>query len=280
MKLIVDAGGSKTEWRTIDANHQISQGKLSGFNPLIQPKSDCDLLVDELINQLKGAVKEVHYYGAGIINDEIKGLVKSSFETHLKDCEVFVNNDLLGAARAVCGREHGIACILGTGSNSCYFDGQSIVEHVPPLGYLLGDEGSGMALGKAIVTAYLRDQLPKDLKTRFVKRFDDSSSELLNRLYQEARPNTFLAGFTKFILQNIQHPYIYQMVAGSFRGFFENVLLLYKKPAEQRVHFSGSIAFYFSDVLRAVASEYNIRIHNIVESPIAGLVLFHSSVDI
>jgi N-acetylglucosamine kinase-like BadF-type ATPase len=182
---------------------------------------------------------------------------------------------MLAAARCLCGRNAGLVAILGTGSNTCYYNGTEIRNSVASLGYVLGDEGSGAHIGKTFIQAYLNHELPEHLEKRFFERFKLTKDDILDSVYRKPMPNRFLASFSKFVFQNLKEQYVIDMVVKCFAQFFEKHICKYPLHKEMQLNCSGSIAFYFSDVLRKVASEYSVNIGTIVESPIAGLTLFH-----
>jgi N-acetylglucosamine kinase-like BadF-type ATPase len=189
--------------------------------------------------------------------------------------DIEVGWDLLAAARALCGHEPGIACILGTGSNSCSYDGEKITDNVANLGWILADEGSGTYMGKRLIFDYFRKEMPESLAKQFHARFSWSREEVLEKVYQQEKPGAFLASFAKFIFQHLKEPYCYQLAYQSFTDFFENNVMKYENYKNLKVHFTGSIGFYFSDVVRQVANDKGITVKNILEGPIAGLTLYH-----
>jgi N-acetylglucosamine kinase-like BadF-type ATPase len=189
--------------------------------------------------------------------------------------QVEIGWDLLAAARALCGREAGIACIIGTGSNTCLYDGEKITGNVANLGWILADEGSGTNIGRKFLVAYLREKLSPELAAQFHARFPFTREEFLEKVYQQEKPSAFLASFMKFIFQHLKDPYCYQLVYNSFAELYEENVMRYPGYQNLKVHFVGSVAFYFSDILRQVANDKGITVKNILESPIAGLTLYH-----
>ncbi|MTI32437.1 N-acetylglucosamine kinase [Xanthovirga aplysinae] len=276
MILIADSGSTKTDWRTIDQQGRINQAKTVGINPYFQSEEEIrEILTRELLPQLEGQPKQTFFYGAGCKQEDKIKKVRDAFKKPFSNTEILIENDLLGVARALCGHEEGIACILGTGSNSCYYDGKEIQKNIPPLGFILGDEGSGTSIGKRFLKSYLREQIPTSLRERFENRFPPASTDFLDKVYQQPFPNRFLASFAKFLFQNLKDPFVYRLVYENFLQFFEEVLMNYPNYSKLKVHFSGSIAFYFANILRQVANEKGIHVRNIVEGPIAGLTLYH-----
>lgn len=276
MILIADSGGSKIDWRIIQVDGSIEQANTSGFNPYYQNIEDLKKNLKEFIVPIiKGKISKIYFYGAGVSSVKNQNNVKAAFTEYFPEAQIEIGWDLLAAARALCGHEAGIACILGTGSNSCLYDGNNIIGNIANLGWILADEGSGANIGKKFLVDYLREKMPSPLANQFQKRFPLTREEFLEKIYQQEKPNAFLAGFTKFIFQHLNDPYCYQLIYNSFKEFYENNVMKYENYQNLKVHFTGSIAFYFSDILRQVANDKGITVKNILEGPIAGLTLFH-----
>ncbi len=274
LKIIVDFGATSGDWRLI-AGEQISQRTSAGFNPFHQtPEELTEIISSTFTKEELGKTTELHLYGAGMLEANKKAIIMQ-LSQQLKKTTIEAHSDLLGAARGLCGDRPGIACILGTGSNSGYYDGQQITAQVPPLGYVLGDEGSGAAMGKRLLKDYLRDKLPQNLKERFEKRFEHDLEQILQHVYREDRPSAYLGSFSRFVLQNIKEPDMARMVYDLFKEFLENVIYGYPEHKSTQVHFVGSIAFYFSNLLRQVGNDMGVSIGTIMETPIAGLALYH-----
>ncbi|MEQ8362380.1 MAG: N-acetylglucosamine kinase [Cyclobacteriaceae bacterium] len=276
MILIADCGGSKLDWRILDDDGKIDQAKGPGFNPYYQPASDLQNSIEEnLLPQLSGKIKEVYFYGAGVSSPNNQEIVKAVLSQFFEKARIEINLDLLGAARSLCGEEEGIACILGTGSNSCSYNGDVITKNVASLGWILGDEGSGAHMGKRFIQDYIRKQMPEKLAEQFGARVPLNREEILSEIYQKDRPAAFLGSFTKFIFQHLKDPYCYELVYSGFKEFFEKNIMQYDNYKNVKVHFTGGVAFYFSNVLRQVGNDMGIAVKNITETPIAGLTLFH-----
>ena len=276
MILIADSGSTKTDWRVIDRAESIHQAKTIGINPYHQTMdSISDTLTRELLPQLTVPVEEIFFYGAGCANESIRQTVAQAMQRVFPSARVTVHSDLLAAAHALCGHEAGIACILGTGANSCLYDGRTVVDNVPPLGYILGDEGSGTYLGKELLNRFLKRDMPEPLRSQFAKRYSVTTDSVLDSVYRQPQPNRYLASFAKFAFHHLKHPYVARMVYEGFRQFLEKNVCRYEDYAQYRVHFTGSIAFYYSNLLRQVAGDLDIVVQNITESPIAGLTLYH-----
>lgn len=279
MLLLADSGSTKTDWRLLRADGSVAQARTAGFNPFYQ---DSDAVAAELNQHLRPlvseAVSEVFFYGAGI-TDAARGAVIADGIRRIfpETARVETHSDMLGAARALCGRERGIACILGTGANTCLVDGGEIRAQVRSLGFWLGDEGSGGFLGKTLVTHFLHDELPADLADRFRRRYPDCTRDaVLDRAYRQPFPNRYFASFSKFLFDHRQHPFAHGLVARAFALFFEKYVEKYPEVRTLKTHFTGSVAFYFNDILRQVAADRGLTLGVIMESPIAGLTLYHA----
>lgn len=278
MILIADSGSSKTDWRMIKKDQTIGQAETKGYNPFYQSP---DFLAHEIEVGLKPLIDEevvsVYYYGTGCSSEQNQATIMKVFAHAFPGAVSEVNHDLLAAARALCGREGGIACILGTGSSSCLYDGKNIVMDRAGLGFLLGDEGSGSHMGKRLVADAMFDRVPEPLQQKFFDRAKLDRSGLLHRVYHGERPAQFLAQFTKFLFDHRDEAYCHELISNSFSEFFERSVMDFPGYRELKTHFTGSVAFYFSDILREVAAKKNITVKNIVQGPIAGLTLYHQT---
>lgn len=276
MILIADSGSTKTDWRLITQDNQIQQAQSAGFNPNYETGEFVKSVQELLLSKVSEPIKEVHFYGSGVSTDNTRTIASKALKSLFPDTDLFVAHDVLAAARALCGHEPGIACILGTGSNACFYDGQQTLSREKNLGYIMGDEGSGFHLGKTLLTAYVHEELPEELAARFAKRYPKTKREdILHNLYHQPYPNRYLAGFSKFMFDYHKQPFIYKMIYQCFEDFFDKYILKIEHYQQYPVHFVGSIAFYFSNILRQVANDKNLRAGNILETPIAGLTLFH-----
>jgi glucosamine kinase len=276
MIIIADSGGSKIDWRFLKNDKTIDQANSTGFNAYYQPIDHLKgIIKDSILSHISEPVTKIFFYGTGVSSEKNQLVVQEAFAEHFKKAKIEVGWDLLAAARALCGEEPGIACILGTGSNSCQYNGKEIVDNVANLGWILADEASGSYMGKQIVFDYFRKNMPEALSAQFHARFPWTREEVLEKVYQQEKPSAFLASFAKFIFQHLKEPYCYKLVYNSFSNFYENNVMKYMGYKEMKVHFTGSIAFYFSDVLRQVANDKGITVKNILEGPISGLTLYH-----
>src|SRR6478609_11418533 len=278
MILLADSGGSKTDWRLLKKDGTIGQASGPGYNPYYQPVDDLKKSINEiLLPQVQENVTKIYFYGAGVSSVKNQLTIKSAFLEYFPESQIEIGWDLLAAARALCGHEPGIACIMGTGSNSCLYDGKKITDNVAKLGWILADEGSGTYLGKQLIFDYFRKEMPESLAKQFHARFSWSREEVLEKVYQQEKPGAFLASFAKFIFQHLKEPYCYKLIYDSFSEFYENNVMQYDNYKNLKVHFTGSISFYFSDILRQVANDKGITVKNVLEGPIAGLTLYHKS---
>jgi len=277
MILIADSGSTKTDWCLAENSVIIKHIFTKGINPFYQTEEEIirDLEVS-LVPSLKGIrIDQIYFYGAGCAFPDKIALVSGALGWHFKNVSIEVQSDLVGAARSLFLHTKGIACILGTGSNSCLYDGTEIIENVSPLGFILGDEGSGAVLGKTLVADCLKNQLPVNLKEKLLSTYELSGQIILENVYKKPFPNRFLAKLTPFLLENISEPSIYRIVYDSFDAFFVRNVMQY--PFENvQVGFVGSIAHYFHEILEVVASKRGITISRIVQNPMDGLVNYHS----
>lgn len=277
MILIADSGSTKTDWRFIDSEKKIHQFSTIGFNPYFHTtESIVTEIKEHLLPQLLiDAHLNIFFYGSGCSNEQKCGIVTDALKTCFPNSTIEIYHDLLGAARAACGKKEGIAAILGTGSNSCYYDGTNIVENVDSLGYILGDEGSGAYIGKKLIQSYLNKELPTELSNRFYERYKITKDDVLEAVYKKPSPNKYLASFSKFAYQNLKEQYMIDLVAKCFEDFFDKHICKYSKHKEVKMSCVGSVGFYYSNILRAVALNKGVVIDNILEAPIAGLTLYH-----
>lgn len=278
MKLIADSGSTKTDWCVISGNNVALSVKTSGINPFHQSEDViCAILADELLPQLApvGAdrISEVHFYGSGC-NEALAPVVRGLLVRVLGDSvKAFVYSDMLAAARAVCGRSAGIACIMGTGVNSCLYDGERIVANTRPLGFILGDEGSGAVLGKLFVNALYKGFLPKDMVGEFERWIGMGYQDIITRVYREPMANRFLAGIAPFIHGRLDQPAVRGIAVDNFREFFRRNVVQYS-AAGLPVGAVGSIAYYFQDELREAAALEGFTVGSILRSPMDGLVSY------
>lgn len=281
MILIADCGSTKIDWCVLHNAKVEKQVFTLGMNAVMLTEEEMRTrLASELLPEL-GAIAEkitaVFFYGAGCISPEVCGNVARAIKANIPAAEtVEVYSDLLAAARALCGHEPGIACILGTGSNSCLYDGTGIASNVSPLGYILGDEGSGAVLGKLFIGDVLKKQLPAEICAAFLQEYDLDLLTIIRRVYREPQGNRFLASVTPFLSKNIAVPEIHTLVLNAFRAFFRRNITNYTDYAKHPVNFVGSIAYYFGDILAEAAKAEGCTVGKIIKSPMEGLIKFHS----
>jgi glucosamine kinase len=280
MILIADSGSTKTAWRLVDNNKQIFQYSTQGFNPFFQNTAQISteletVLLPELRKNTTDDPDQIFFYGAGCSSEDRCAVVRDSIRSQFPRSEIFVDHDLLGAARATCGRNEGISAILGTGSNSCLYDGDQIVDHISSLGFILGDEGSGAHIGKELIRSYIYRELPDNLRKKFEERFNPDVNVILEAVYKQPLPNRYLASYSKFVFQNSSDPFISGIVAKCFASFLDHHIRKYEGYEVLPMHVVGSVGFYYSNILRAVATEKGIFIDKVLEAPIAGLTLYH-----
>ncbi|MEI3462877.1 MAG: ATPase [Bacteroides eggerthii] len=279
MILIADSGSTKTDWCVVENGQPIQQISTKGINPFFQSEEEIsNEIATSLLPQLKtNALDAVYFYGAGCGFPDKIAMVHRAITKHLQiKREVEVNTDMLAVAHGLCQHEAGIACIMGTGSNSCYYDGKQIVSNVSPLGFILGDEGSGAVLGKLLVGNILKNQMTPELKEKFLKQFGLTPADIIDRVYRKPFPNRFLASLSPFLAQNIDEPCIHALVLGSFKSFLKRNVMQYENFRNSKVHFIGSVAFYYKTILAEAAQEMNIQLGTIIKSPMEGLIKYHS----
>lgn len=278
MILIADSGSTKTMWCLIN-NHgtTIMQFCSNGINPYFQ----CiEAISNEIASNvapqlLPHTISAIHYYGAGCGNELACMQIKQALSIHFSTQTVTIQGDLIGAAHALCGHSEGVACILGTGSNSCLYDGKQIVMNTPPLGYILGDEGSGAALGKQLLSDCFKNKLPKHLTQALCETYQLDAIKLIEQVYKQPNPNRFLASFSLFIHTHKADPYIHTLIKDSFISFIERNVLNYQRP-DLPMHSIGSVACYYKEILREATNDCKIQLGNVIQSPMDGLISFHT----
>ena len=278
MILIADSGSTKTDWCVVENGHLVRQVISKGMNPYFQSEEE---MSNEIINKVQPELptKEfdnIYFYGAGCSPEKIPmvtDILKKYFQV---SGTVEVNTDMLAAARGLCGHNPGIVGIMGTGSNSCYYDGEKIAANVSPLGYILGDEGSGAVLGKLLVGDILKNQTSPELKEKFLNQFNLTPGDVIEKVYRKPFPNRFLASISPFLAQNIQEPEIHNLVLNNFISFFKRNVMQYDYT-NNKVNLIGSVAYYYKDVLLEAAQATGIQIGKIIQSPMEGLIHYHSN---
>lgn len=277
MILLADSGSTKTDWCLVDHGQSVLRINTKGTNPFFQTFEEISAEIERGLMPHLGndPVDAVYFYGAGCAFPEKNIIVSNAISRHI-DASIEVGSDLLAAARALCGKEAGIACILGTGSNSCFYDGKQIIDNISPLGYVLGDEGSGAVLGKILIGDCLKNQLSSNIQQKFFKQFNLSRADILDRVYKQPFPNRFLASLSPFLAQNIREPEIHDLVLKSFTSFFIRNVMQYDYK-NYKVHLIGSIAYFYQDVLIEAANNLGIKLGKIIQSPMKGLMEYHKT---
>jgi N-acetylglucosamine kinase-like BadF-type ATPase len=276
MIIIVDGGSTKADWEVVYPDGSRELHSTTGFNPFFHDEIHIEnLLKRELVNNLTtDHVKYVCYYGAGCSDKMRCDIVLRGLTPLFPNAQIEVEHDLLASARAACGEEAGIACIIGTGSNTCLYDGKDIVDNVTNMGYLLGDEGSGSHLGKLLIKAWFYRELPDDIEAKVVEKYGSDKRAILNKIYGTA-PNVYLASFAQFYSANKNHFYIQKLVAEAFTELIDRHIIKYEGCHKLPISFVGSIAFHFKDILRVCLEENDLRLGVVIQKPIDALVAFH-----
>ena len=274
--LIADSGSTKCEWCLL-TNGKKKLLETQGLSPyFLQAGQILEILRQELLPGLKNQQPaQVYFYGTGCASPVNRRTVHKSLQQTFQDSEIHVTHDLMGAARALCGTKKGVACILGTGSNSCYFNGKSIIKNSPGLGYILGDEGSGAYLGKKVLQYYLYNTFDEDLRYKFDAKYVTTPVEILEQLYKKPLPNRFLASFAIFLAENRGHYMIENIIEDGLNDFFFYHLCKYRESWKLPIHFVGSVAYGFRDVLKDLCQSYEFELGRIMQKPMDGLILYH-----
>lgn len=284
MYLIADSGSTKTDWCLCNKSAILQHIQTQGINPYHQSEEAIEnVLRDELLPQMRtqecsdqGSQLSITFYGSGCANETACNRIKEALHKVLETKKITVHSDLLGAARALCGHEEGIACVLGTGSNSCLYNGTEIIANIPPLGYILGDEGSSAVLGRRLVGDCLKHQLPEAICNEFLAEYNLSPEIILEKVYRQPLANRFLASLTPFLSKHKEVPEVHNLLVDSFTDFFVRNVKQYRRPWLP-IHFVGSIAYAFSAELREAAESLGMELGTIMRSPMEGLIKYHGS---
>ncbi|MDO4224710.1 MAG: BadF/BadG/BcrA/BcrD ATPase family protein [Bergeyella zoohelcum] len=278
MIAIVDGGSTKCDWVLLDNQGEMkTRIQTMGLNPNIVPveKILTEVQNNEQLSVLRFNIERLFFYGAGCGLAENREKLKDALVKVFPNAEIVVESDLSAAAYAAYQGNPAIICILGTGSNSCYFDGETIQRKLPSLGFLIGDEGSGCALGKLLLKNYFMKKMPSELALEFEQEYPLDIAEVIRNMYHNPRANAYLADFSKFIVKRKQHPYLQNLVYQELKNYMEYQVVPYEESKTSEINFIGSIAYYYQDILRAVASDMNLKIGKIVQKPIENLVDYH-----
>ncbi|MBK0382636.1 N-acetylglucosamine kinase [Pedobacter sp. SD-b] len=278
MILIADGGSTKTSWCLIDESGKKIMFHTEGYNPYF---SDTEYIIDSMNKNMPSdlpidKITEVHYYGAGVHNEEKAEVVAKAMEVIFKKAKVHIDHDLMAAARALLGNKRGFAAILGTGTNTCIYDGEGLEMNIDSLAYILGDEGSGCYIGKKLLSDYLRGYMPKNVRDSFWETFKLTPDDILEAIYKKPLPNRFCASFSKFVYDiTVNIEYSRNIVKTSFKDFFENLVSHYPNYQDYEFNCIGSVAYNFRNVLEETALEYGMKMGKILRTPIDDLVIYH-----
>ena len=277
MIIVADSGSTCTDWVFIEGENIKSTFQTKGLNPYFTKS-------EEITNELKlkfprnisiSDVDKIYFYGAGCSTEKLKSIINNGLKQFFTDSEIIIEHDLLAAARALFQNESGIAVILGTGANTCYYNGKSIVKNVTSLGYILGDEGGGDYLGKLFISSYLNGELPNEISEKFYNEYNLRTEQILHAVYKEPYPNKFLASFSKFILKYSNNEYVSEIINKSFSDLFIKHICKYDNYDKLKIRATGSVSYFFQDQFKKTALKFNANIDLIEKEPINRLVQFH-----
>jgi len=276
MRLIADSGSTTTAWKLIENSGEVKNIQTSGINPFFRTEEDIfQELAQFLLPETGTGIQEIFFYGAGIINAEKGDIIRRALIRIYPEARIETYSDVLGAARALFGNRAGIACILGTGSNVCLYDGKKITGGVSPLGFILGDEGSGAVMGRKLLGDYFKEVMPIRLREEFAEQFNLTRDEALNRVYRSEKPNQFLAQFVPFLSEHADSAYCHEFVQQNFMEFFERNVSKLPDYTKYPIGFVGSVAYSFSQILNNTASYFGYEEITIIKEPIDGLEQYH-----
>jgi glucosamine kinase len=274
--LIADSGSTKTQWCLLQGNKK-KMISTQGISPYFMDDADLfNIFSKELLPKTgKIAIHEIFFYGTGCSNPTNIALVKRGLKKIYPTAKVSVEHDLLGAAKGLCGDEKGIACILGTGSNSCFYNGKKVVKNSPGLGFILGDEGSGTYLGKKVLQHYLYKTFDAELLDKFEAKYPHDVADILDNVYKKDLPNRYLSSFVPFLVENRGHYMIENIIEDSINDFFFNHIYKYRESWTLPINFVGSVAYGFKDILKQMCSDYELKLGKVIKNPMDGLVKYH-----
>jgi glucosamine kinase len=279
MKLIAESGGTKTNWCGISSQSETEIISTIGLNPnFVSQDIFSAVLSDEVLPAFNNPdIDEVWFYGAGCAGKSMEKKVTNSIKSVLPSASVQVFSDLTGAARGLLGSKKGYICMIGTGSNSGYYDGEKITANIPPLGFILGDEGSGAALGKKLIADFLRGIMPQKLAKEFRKEYGAEKDEIVSNVYRGIFPSRYIGEFVQFLKEHVSEPYCDKLLRISFEEFVERNLKLYKVSGKTDISVTGSVAWHFSDILEEVFRKNDFMITEITKGPVEGLIQYHKT---
>jgi N-acetylglucosamine kinase-like BadF-type ATPase len=277
MLLVADSGSTKCDWLVSQSGKEDGKFSTIGFNPYFRTSENitAEIRKNTELCAIAPLVEELYFYGAGVSSLEMQKVVKDALAEIFVNAELTVDHDLLGAVYATSGDNTGISCILGTGSNSCYYDGQEVHEAVPSLSYILGDEASGSYYGKELLTRYLYKELPIEIHEAFEKEFNYTKEDIFTSIYQKPNANVYLAGFMKFLGRHVEHPWVKNLLFEGFTTFINIHISKYENYREVPVHFVGSLAVHFQDILKVACEKQGITVGEIIKKPVNNLLTYH-----
>lgn len=278
MVLIADSGSTKTDWILLDRNlNEVSRTKSLGLNPSVLSKQELSYRISKITEfvDIKNKINEVYFYGAGCGTPKPVGTLQKVMQDIFVNAKISIAEDMIAAVYASSGKNPAIVCILGTGSNSCYFNGHETETLTTSLGYTIMDEASGNYFGKKLLRDYFYKKMPKKIAKEFEKQFNLDPDFIKLNLYKEENPNMYLASFAKFMFNFKNEKYVKKMIKKGFQEFFNYRVLPYKKTAETPIYFIGSIAFYFREILEKVANKHHLKITDVIQRPIDNLLAYH-----
>jgi N-acetylglucosamine kinase-like BadF-type ATPase len=277
MILVVESGSTKSDWVLVENGIKIKRFKTMGFNPFFHNETIIynAIKYNNDLCSISKNVKQVFFYGAGCSSEEMNNIIKKALSRVFINSKINVDHDLLACALATYEDQPSISCILGTGSNSCYYDGENLSETVPAIGYILGDEGSGSFYGKILLTDFLYNRLPDEIKEEFIKKFKINKDIIFENIYMKPHANVYLASFMRFISDFKHTDYVDTMIKAGMKKFMLNHVCCYKNHKEFKVHFIGSISFIFKEQLTFAANETGINVGQIIKNPVDKLVDYH-----
>lgn len=278
MKLIIDCGSTKADWVIIENSEILKSFNTDGFNPNYSERNSIiNIIRNTPLNKENViSIKDIFFYGSGCGSIDNCNIIKELFMNIFTNANIEVTHDMMAACHAILGNKKGIACILGTGSNSCYFNGERITSQAISLGYILGDEGSGSHIGKNLLRDYFYKRMPYDLSLKFKNEYDIKIDTLITNTYHSSQVSKYLASFAKFALENINNEYINNLCSRCFDEFIENFIDIYDNSIDNKIGFVGSIAFYFQEIIKQRLENKGYILGKIIKKPIDGLIEYHS----
>ncbi len=278
MKLIIDCGSTKADWIILKGRNIIDSFQSEGFNPNYTDRETISSIISNNIvyKTYIQNITEIYFYGSGCGNETNCNLIKEIFSLIFINSKITVTHDMMAACHAVLGNNEGIACILGTGSNSCFYDGKEITDKAKSLGYILGDEGSGSYIGKVLIRDYFYDKMPADLSIKFEGKYQIRLNTLIDNIYHKNLASKYLADFSRFAFENKEHYYVKNTLSRCFDEFIECFVLRYSNNESYEIGFVGSIAYYFKDILNKSLENHGLRLGKVTKNPIEGLIEYHS----